>query len=1216
MRWPRDGRGVARPRLTSGWSVAIVVCLLGLVTVASGMASSRAGRSPHTSATSGPPLAKIVARTAAHNARRRSPAARARRRWSRRAYRGESNAAAARTAARVFPEVRRPAWHDFRLEPGEHIKRYTGTHSLLVSKDGSDLQMPVESPMPIATREADGDVHPVDLTLEDQGDYSAPRNPLVAVRIAHDARSGLTLERSGIGVGLAESAAGQTRTVEDKAFFANALTDVDFLITPDATGADLEFQLRSPQSPEQLALGVNMPPGASLRLDPITGAAAVVRGGRILASVEPPAAFDANHDAVPTSYARDGDRLIVKVAHRDRDVLYPILVDPQINTDYDDWEDQGTGIGDRGWSRWTSRSDGSLTQQIMSGWVGPGLYNFSAPGRTYNSDFDEWDYGAYRTGIYFPRIDFQTAMVTGSYDTANGWWGTCTEIGMWGPSAWVPGTKTDHCNLSSSRMVDTVWSEPTHTWGAGSLGAAAIFKLFLYGNAYRPTDNYNALRQVAIANWDSDAPSLSGLSTFGTRPWAESDSVGITGAADDGQGVGLRSLVLTADGYPSWNVFKDENNACAGTRYNPCPLTLGPAAHSTAWIIGNSQTGLTSAEGDIPINATVTEEIGRSTTTTLGHFRIDKTNPTVAIANTSAVKPEAILGPGQHSLKVTGSDIGANGAQNSGIQRFRWWVDGTERAAAQASACASGFCATMTLDTAASGGLSEGPHTIKADAEDGVGHLASQPQTFTVVVDRTGPTIDASGPFVEQQGQAYGADDEYDLWLEASDTRSDGLSSAGARAIVVSLDGQSQTSTNQPCDNVNCDVEHYWEYSPGTAGTHTVSVYAYDSVGNLTTRTFTVNVVAVTPPADPPESPATNPPVIQGDFASSSQPRCTVERDGYSDATTIVNGTWAGGIESTEYFDDANYRVTRCDAVGTVLQWQDDARMTVPDGTQQWLPIGSGTPTATGADGTIHYQASFATYSDPRDPVWASDWASGGSNLLASVIPGTKVANSQPSSAAADPEDANSASAPDCRRGGFYTNHSRAHWDNNGYSYTINPANLPGSNDRSRVWSRTRIIDGFRTWNRTLDRCSNRKTDKFHADYAGLSTYSIGDHHDGHNVAGFSTGKIADRDCGNEQAAACTHDEFEVPRVGSGRVVESDVIFDGRFAWWNRRSIRGCQGRPDIWSFSTHEVGHTLSLSHNRLHRSVMYPSIGACTDKRRVLGQPDVQGVRYLYGG
>jgi hypothetical protein len=552
---------------------------------------------------------------------------------------------------------------------------------MLLSKDGSDLVLPVESPFPLAAEDADGELRPIDLSLENRGAVLEPANPVVPVQIARRARSSLRFPALGLTIGLDMDEVSLTDVLSDRAYFANAAADTDYVVAAAGPGAELEFVLRSPASPSQLPLSFEMPADATLQLDGASGAAAVVDDDGTLATVDPPIAFDADHYPVPTSYAIADGRLIVKIDHRDRDVRYPILVDPiardQRNTDYDVWSEDGSGIGARGWTTVSTRNDGSFSQSLGVGWFGAGLYNLAYGNRSYNSDFAEWHKHPYRSGIYFPRVDFQTSLSPGSWDTNLGWWGTCTELGIWGPTDWIGPSRIDHCNAAYDGHVDTQWAggsvNDQDRWQYGTPGADAVFKLFMYGQYWRSSDAFNALKFVAIANWDRDAPSVNGLSSFGTRPWAEADSATITGAADDGQGIGLTSVRATAPSQSAWAGRSATNTACDGTSYKPCPLQL-PTTTSTPnagpWTISTTEAGLAGVQGNIPIDVSATEQIGRtSPTKRVGTFQIDRSSPSITQTNGTLYAPNTWLKEGSYDLRARSEDA-YSGVKSGTISMF------------------------------------------------------------------------------------------------------------------------------------------------------------------------------------------------------------------------------------------------------------------------------------------------------------------------------------------------------------------------------------------------------------------------------------------------------------------------------------------------------------------------------------------------------------------
>jgi hypothetical protein len=504
--------------------------------------------------------------------------------------------------------------------------------------------------------------------------------------------------------------------------------------------------------------------------------------------------------------------------------------------------------------------------------------------------------------------------------------------------------------------------------------------------------------------------------------------------------------------------------------------------------------------------------------------------------------------------------------------------------------------------------MPEGSNTVRAVVEDAAGNVSSA-RTWTVKVDRSKPTFEAEGPFVDNVGQPYGEDDEYELWIDADDAH------AGVTGISVKVDGNPADSLSDPCDPGGCSLDDYWDFRPAdySVGSHTVQLTVTDGAGNTATNEWVVMVERPLVLADAPEV-RPSPIVVAGDGGTAMQETCTSE-PASSDADLIVNGGWMGGTQSTEYWDDGTYRVSRCNATGDFLSSQTVADTPVPGGAIVALPVSQ-----------LHLEPETGDlvggswlYPDPADPVWAGDWAATGAALRDSVIAPNTVGGMRPMTASAtvDSDEDLEAAANACARGDFKTQPGKPTWEDNEYDYTINPANLPGSDRSSRAMSRKRMFDGHRTWNQTLDRCKNKKTDKFFARYQGTSDHSIGNNEDGHNTRAFSTGKIVNEECpSKEQAIACNIFRIDRNRLGPDYFKEVDIVFDGRDRWWNRLSTKRCEFRYDIWNVATHEVGHSLGLAHVKNRRSVMWGDSRYCDGIHRVLGQMDVQGVRYLYGG
>jgi YD repeat-containing protein len=114
-------------------------------------------------------------------------------------------------------------------------------------------------------------------------------------------------------------------------FFGDVGTDMDAVVAPKLSGADLSVVLRSRMSPEQIRYRVTLPTGAMLKA--VANGAIVSRADVVLAHIPAPSARDAQGTYVPVEMAVSGDELVLTVAHRGHDLAYPVLVDPEVLVD-------------------------------------------------------------------------------------------------------------------------------------------------------------------------------------------------------------------------------------------------------------------------------------------------------------------------------------------------------------------------------------------------------------------------------------------------------------------------------------------------------------------------------------------------------------------------------------------------------------------------------------------------------------------------------------------------------------------------------------------------------------------------------------------------------------------------------------------------------------------------------------------------------------------
>lgn len=360
------------------------------------------------------------------NRRRASAGQRAARERSRRVFAGQSDALAVGIARSQLGVARR------RWERPQRVVGRLDDRAAIVSRPGAKRAVALSS-VPLWTKSAAGRSVPVDLSLEDSRGALAPAAPVVALRIARRAGGGVAL--GGFSFAPLRSAADATAVAfEDKAYFANTQKDTDFMVSAVPSGAEASWVLRSVDSPERLGLDVRLPRGASLIVDPDQPAgAAVKRDGQIISRIAPPAAVDADGEAVPASYDVAGSELRVNVAHRDRDVKYPILVDPYFAVIYGQGPN-GNPNTFAGWSpmwncgmlRFGSTSSAPQFAYFPAGGVTAGCYGrwrYFAPGSAYvfEADFANLNHwGSAGNGVWYGIINADGSVPAGGGTYANG----------------------------------------------------------------------------------------------------------------------------------------------------------------------------------------------------------------------------------------------------------------------------------------------------------------------------------------------------------------------------------------------------------------------------------------------------------------------------------------------------------------------------------------------------------------------------------------------------------------------------------------------------------------------------------------------------------------------------------------------------------------------------------------------------------------------------
>lgn len=660
-----------------------------------------------------------------------SPSAVALRRDSRTAYKGLVAAASRKLLSTAFPELLPALKHSKAESPaGAQVTRYLDDFSAIIDFGAGRREM-IRSTLPLRRPDGSNNRQPVNLDLEASATGFKPVNPLVATGLPKTLSDGFTVGDEGVrlrlasGGGVAEGVVSADRLVS----YHDAALDTDALAAPTPRGMELFFLLRSELAPERFPIDVDGPVGATFELD-ADGSARIVDGDRTLGRVAPPRAHDAQGRDVTVNYALDSSgALSVRVAHRDRDLAWPVLVDPEIQMSWS-WYHHGSPAD---WT-YASNNDPDYSYPALSscytplaGAMCPGAegYYLYARNTVRNGSWGEYFYDAPGATSYVTSASFGPTWYSRRSDLAEdpylfmGIWST--EFGNWVDLRSFPGV-----NLSGAYT--------SLTSGTRQDGDSVAFGM--YSRVTRGMSDWReAYHGGAVVNMsDPDSPTVAAATPFPTE-WTREASLNV---ASNDQGLGMASLTLTADGVDTATWKADAVAPCAepnGLRSKCSPdLSLTAATR-----------GLPS--GEHTVRADARDILGHSTPKTWP-LKIDTLPPYLARATGDITDDDVAVDGTQTYL------VGASGEDDmSGVRRFVIERAGQEIAGASLpcdepadspSSCSRSATAEVPLNTQS---LPEGLNSLALITIDDAGNR-SDPFMWDVLIDRSAPgsisDIDAS----------------------------------------------------------------------------------------------------------------------------------------------------------------------------------------------------------------------------------------------------------------------------------------------------------------------------------------------------------------------------------------------------------------------------------------------------------------------------------------
>lgn len=474
---------------------------------------------------------------------------------------------------------------------GLRVDRIRSKNAAVVVSPRSGERRPslVVSSAPLATEDASGTLVPVDKSLVETGGTFRPRVTGDALLIGDSAGDAVQVGDQGDvavrALGVADSPAVLER---DTVVYPNVMRDTDLAVRPAPEGVETFHHLRSPESPETVSLSVSLPDGAVLDGDGEKGWQ-IVRGEAVLGAISAPVAFDANLEPLDVETKVNGALLEMTVRHRDREVQYPIVVDPVIqrsshNTQIWPWNHDLHGWRPAsyapGFEHWALNHPGWPRTLLVASH--PGMHNAGANA--------QWIYDAggatariwwakfYGWNVPAPYSNPDTYAFTGMWSAATGNWEVSnygsTQLWMQGGafSEWNP----TYCPLPAAQPT---WTNPDPgciDWG-GSYNNVAALGVYMGSSAVRGQYNVSFIRGfgVAIADWHPPSVSATNLTS-----WIADGQASVT-ASDTGLGIG--TVRVEAPNQPDWNgAFYEElvshadpapAGKCDASTYKPCPRT-------------------------------------------------------------------------------------------------------------------------------------------------------------------------------------------------------------------------------------------------------------------------------------------------------------------------------------------------------------------------------------------------------------------------------------------------------------------------------------------------------------------------------------------------------------------------------------------------------------------------------------------------------------------
>ena len=621
--------------------------------------------------------------------------------------------------------------------------------SAAIEDEGNNLLL--ESSMPVQTEDEAGDLRKVDLSLEETVGGYETENALVEVQIPESAEEPIEVGEEGVSIQLAGAEDQVALPFGDENVLASeVLPDTDMLVSPITTGVEIFNLLRSEHSPETLRFQVGLPAGAELRADGEWGAE-IVKEGELLTIIPEPIAVDAQGTDVPVDLQVEGDSLLLTVDHREGDYAMPILLDPQVLENNENWIygqnhnalDMGVWAYNNNGSSWFRGSTYCIYECFGPGGAGTrGLYVSLEGQRSYGaSQFGQWSYSAPNTNSYISSVTLGAPYVHADHN--------CSEaeypqphnyFGVWSASQ----NKWAYVSVNSA-------NQPGGTYTLPYAGDAVIFGLGTGGGIpWIPCwrDLYAGGAHIWLDDWSQPT-----LTTSSSGQWMDASPVRLNVRASD-PGLGVRKFEAEAVNKSGVMQKWETWHSCDGTRRFPCPQTWNLAEASQPQL-AYAPSAL--PEGIRTLNVTAFDATLRKSAMSNGMtVRIDHAPPEIKLSGTITeqgtlgterpiyiARVEAKDGEPKDDEEVT-NDLTKD---RSGVVSISEWID-DKKVNEYAPGCLTQNCQQFDEGFIEAAAYSKGKHTLTVKATDALGHVASQ-QLAIALGDTQAPSLNVGGLPVE-----------------------------------------------------------------------------------------------------------------------------------------------------------------------------------------------------------------------------------------------------------------------------------------------------------------------------------------------------------------------------------------------------------------------------------------------------------------------------------